>query len=421
MRETRATAARPRCEHRCVTERPTTWPAGLVNGLAFTVFLQWVGAGAVLPTLPVFLEDRGAGPALVGVAMASFFVAGVLFQYPFGRLTDRIGERPVLVAGLLVYAVASLAFLLPVSPWACVGTRFLQGVGSGAVTVAALAAVGRHVPAESKGKAFARVYAGDIGGLAVGPLLGAIAGTHHLGSLFAVSAAASTLAAVAVVRVLPGRVAAAGHAVAVVAHRLFDTPERRRRLGGLVLVAGIAGLTAGIYETCWTLLLDARGASTWAIGLSWTLFCVPFVVVTPVAGHLADRFDRTRLAIASLATTAVLVGVYPFIGSLAVIIALGVLEAAGTAIAFPAAQALLSDSVPAAAVGRAQGLFTASQTAATAIAAAAGGALFAVGPAVPFVATSVVCLLLLGTLPVMWRSGDVRTASPLDVAAERRV
>ena len=387
-----------------MSERPDTpWPGALVNGLAFAVFLQWVGAGAVLPTLPVFLEQKGAGPALVGVAMAAFFVAGVLLQYPFGRLVDRVGERPVLVAGLLLYAVASLAFLLPVSPWACVATRFAQGVGSGAVTVAALAAVGRHVPADGKGKAFARVYAGDIGGLAVGPLLGAIAGTAHLGVLFAVSAVASTLAAVAVTRVVPGRPRATAHAAHVVAVRLLADPVRRRRLLGLVLVAGIAGLTAGVYETCWTLLLDARGASTWAIGLSWTLFCVPFVVCTPLAGHLADRFDRARLTTVSLASTAVLVGVYPFIGSLAVVIGLGVLEAVGTAIAFPAAQALLADSVPTVAVGRAQGLFTASQTAATAIAAAAGGALFAVGPAVPFVATSVVCVGLLVTLSVLWR------------------
>lgn len=407
-----------------MSERPATaWPGTLVNGLAFAVFLQWVGAGAVLPTLPVFLEQKGAGPALVGVAMAAFFVAGVIFQYPFGRLTDRIGERPVLVVGLLVYALASLAFLLPVSPWACVATRFLQGVGSGAVTVAALAAVGRHVPADSKGKAFARVYAGDIGGLAVGPLLGAIAGTDRLGALFAVSAVASTLAAVFVSRIVPGRapLAAAAHAAQVVATRLLDTPERRRRLGGLVLVAGIAGLTAGVYETCWTLLLDDRGASTWAIGLSWTLFCVPFVVVTPIAGHLADRFDRARLTVVSLGSTVLLVGIYPFIGSLAVIIALGVLEAAGTAIAFPAAQALLADSVPTAAVGRAQGMFTASQTAATAIAAAGGGVLFAVGPAVPFVTTSVVCVLMMGTLAVIWRPKVTATASPLDASATRRV
>ncbi|MHA3701222.1 MFS transporter [Jatrophihabitans sp. YIM 134969] len=407
-----------------MTTRPTTaWPAALVNGLTFAVFLQWVGAGAVLPTLPVFLEQKGAGPALVGVAMSAFFVAGVLFQYPFGRLTDRVGERPVLVAGLLVYAVASLAFLLPVSPWACVGARFVQGVGSGAVTVAALAAIGRHVPGEVKGKAFARVYAGDIGGLAVGPLLGAIAGTDHLGTLFLVSAVASVLAAVAVAGIVPARRApvAAAHAVGVVAERLLADPARKRLLLGLLLVAGIAGLTAGVYETCWTLLLDARGASTWAIGLSWTLFCVPFVVCTPLAGHLADRFDRARLTSVSLATTVVLVGVYPFIGSLAVVIGLGVLEAVGTAIAFPAAQALLADSVPTAAVGRAQGLFTASQTAATAVAAAAGGALFAVRPAAPFVATSVVCVLMLGTLAVMWRSGDVRTASPLDVSTGRGV
>lgn len=389
----------------------------LVNGLTAAIALQWVGAGAVLPTLPVFLTERGAPPALIGIAMAAFFLAGVITQYPIGHLVDRSSERPILLGGLAIYAVASQIYLAPFSPWLAVGVRFAQGMGAGAVQIASLALVGRRVPVDRRGAGFARISAGQLGGLAIGPLFGVVAGTAHLESLFVISAAASTAAGLAIVRVVPKRGEngdglwrqqrpSAG---------LLLMQGRRFLLLGLLGVALIAGLTVGVYETCWTLLLRVRDAPGWAIGVSWTLFCVPYVVMTPFAGRLADRFHRPRLITISLVGTVVLAMVYPFISSIQVILALGVLEAAGTAVAFPAAQAMLADGVPAELLGRAQGLFATTETAATAVAAIAGGALFGVGPAVPFVAVGVLSMAVLLSLPPIWSASSRHSSSEIDV------
>jgi len=46
--------------------------------------------------------------------MAAFYAAGVLSQYPIGKVADRIGRRQVLLAGLVLYGLASFAFLLPI-------------------------------------------------------------------------------------------------------------------------------------------------------------------------------------------------------------------------------------------------------------------------------------------------------------------
>src|SRR5271169_5399615 len=82
----------------------------LVRALALTTFLLWLGASAILPLLPEYLRDRGATDALVGVVMASYFVAALACQYPAGRLADKVGRRPVLIAGLVSYAVGSFGF-----------------------------------------------------------------------------------------------------------------------------------------------------------------------------------------------------------------------------------------------------------------------------------------------------------------------
>ena len=65
----------------------------LVMTLSAVIFLQWTGASGLVPMLPVYIRHLGGSDALAGIVMASFFAAGVLFQYPAGRLADRVGRR----------------------------------------------------------------------------------------------------------------------------------------------------------------------------------------------------------------------------------------------------------------------------------------------------------------------------------------
>ncbi len=88
----------------------------LVRALSITTFLQWLGATTVLPILPLYLARQGATDLVIALAMGAFFGAGVLIQYPIGRLGDRIGQLTVLIAALGCFAVASLGYLLPVGP-----------------------------------------------------------------------------------------------------------------------------------------------------------------------------------------------------------------------------------------------------------------------------------------------------------------
>ena len=85
---------------------------------------------------------------------------------------------------------------------------------------------------------------------------------------------------------------------------------------GALLSAAAFGLTVGVYETCWTLLLTNRGAADWQVGLSWTLFCIPFVVASRPAGRLADTVDRRYLVVIALTVALACCAVYPFLHNL---------------------------------------------------------------------------------------------------------
>jgi len=384
-------------------KRPASAADRVVNAVSAAVFVQWLGSTAVLPTLPLFLRQQHTSVGLVGVVMSAYFAAGVLTQYGAGHLADRVGHRKVMVAGLGVYAVASLGFLLSVSALGYIGLRALQGVGAGALQLGGLALIGVVVPLERRGRAFSRVFAAQLCGMAIGPMLGALTGLAHMRWLFIFSA---FTAIVAVVPVISGvhapRVSAAAHERA---------PLRiSRGFVGVLLVGVIGGLCTGVYESCWSLMMTARGGAAWQVSLSWTIFSVSFAAFSPLAGRLIDRLDRRRLGVAAAALSAVFITVYPLLPSPTWMIVLGAVEAIGVAVAIPAAQSLLTQLVHSDALGRAQGAFTTVESATIAAAAAIAGYLFTLRTWLPFVAAAVVATALTLLLPRLWRDVEGRAS-----------
>jgi DHA1 family multidrug resistance protein-like MFS transporter len=375
----------------------------VVTRLQLVVFLEWIGSTSVLPLLPLYLKSKGATPSAIGAVMAAYFVGSVVFQYVAGRCADRYGQRPVLVAGLLAYASSSVGFLLPLTPLAYGALRFVQGGGAGAVEVATLATVADVVPPEGRGRASSRIYAAQLGGAAFGPLLGAFVGVHEMTYVFVFAAAASSLAAVPALRgELGGRRP----------RRTEPLPRLSvdARLVGAVLVAVSFGLVIGAYESCWTLLMRFRGASSFQLGLSWTLFALPYVVCFRLGGWAADHWDRRVLAVVGIVNGAAFCAIYALLGSVDALLVFCCFEAIGTALALPAAQSILSEGAGPLEVGRRQGVFSTAQTGSLAIAAAVAGALFESGPAVPFLTMAVVSVAVVVALPYVWRNVPGRVA-----------
>jgi MFS family permease len=271
--------------------------------------------------------------------------------------------------------------------------------------------VGRYVPEDRRGSAYSRVFGAQLSAIAIGPLIGSIAGVRYMGVLFVL---AGVTALAACIPIWTRAAALTAHRPPLPAQTEPATKLRRiRGLPGVFIVALIVGLTSGVYEACWTLLLEFRGAAAWEIGLSWSLFCIPFVAMSVPAGRLADRYDRRWLAIVSLLSSVILIFIYPYVPSVPWVIALGAVEGFGTSIAFPAAQALLSQLAPPRQIGHTQGTFSAMQTAATAVAATAGGALFGAAEWLPFVAAGALAAALLMALPFAWREVPGRAAASL--------
>lgn len=385
----------------------------LVVALSATTLLLWIGASAILPLLPSYLREEGSSAALVGLIMSAYYLASVVTQYPAGRLADAVGVRAVIAGGLVVFAGGSLGFALASAPVAAIGFRALQGVGAGAVTVASAAAIGTFVPAGERGGSFGALYGSQMLALAVGPLVGSVVGATSMEVLFVAAAALSLAALAPVESALRRRAAAAAREAAAEPGRpAAGGPARRGErsrvhleasgaLVGVLVVFAATGLLAGVYETCWTLLLRLRHATSFEVGLSWTLFALPFAVLSVPAGRLADRLDRRLLALGALGSSAAFCALYPSLHVVGLLVGLGVVEAAGAVVGQPPAVLILAESVPGEAQGAAQGLVETARTAATALAAAMSGVLFGIGPEVPF---GLVAGLVALACVVVWRA-----------------
>ena len=370
--------------------------------LTVIVALQWMGATLGLPLLPLFLEHRDGTPPLIGIVMATFFIAGVLTQFAFGHLADKFGRRRILVSSLVVYGLASMTFLLPVTaPWLAVSRAF-QGAAAGAIEVASLSAVASLFPEEERGRAVSRIFAAQLFGLAIGPVVGVVASVNDLGWAFFVAGLVSLGAALVAMKTNLG-------------DRAYDPSPLPKlqwssQLAGSLGAASASGLAIGVYEACWSLLLHAHHASTLQIRLSWTFFGLPWIVLYRLGGWLADHANRRFIALAGLLSGAFFLAIYPHIHNNNLILVLGSFESIGASLSVPSVSSLMSQGAVHRELGRRQGLFTMSNTASLAIGAGVSGFLFTVNPALPFSLWALVSALLALTTLFWWRNvkGNIR-------------
>jgi DHA1 family multidrug resistance protein-like MFS transporter len=373
--------------------------------LTIIVAIQWMGATLGLPLLPLFLEHRGGTPSVVGLVMSSFFVAGVLTQFALGHLSDRFGRRKILMISLVTYGLASMTYLFPVAaPWLAL-TRAVQGAGAGAIEVTSLSTVASLFPEAERGRAVSRIFAAQLFGLAIGPVVGVVASVRDLGWAFFATGVMSLLAAVVAMKTNLG-------------DREYDpTPlpplQWSSQLTGSLFAAAASGISVGVYEACWSLLMHAHHASTLQIRLSWTFFSVPWVVLSRWGGWLADHANRRFVALAGLLNGALFLSLYPHIHNNDVMLALGSCESIGASLSVPSISSLMSQGAAHRELGRRQGLYTTSNTAALALSTGTAGFLFAVNPALPFTLISIISISLALTTLFWWRhvQGHVSPAS----------
>jgi MFS family permease len=101
--------------------------------VALTTFTVNISGGVILPVLPLLASERGASPVLVGAIFSSNGIGRAVAQLPAGWLSDRIGDRRVLLLSIPLLAVLTLLYAVSPSPTVFVGIAFTMGLVEGFV------------------------------------------------------------------------------------------------------------------------------------------------------------------------------------------------------------------------------------------------------------------------------------------------
>ncbi|HEX8697129.1 MAG TPA: MFS transporter [Longimicrobium sp.] len=301
-----------------------------------TVFLDLVGFGIVIPLLPLYAEAMGAGPVAATWLVAVYSLMQFFFAPWWGRVSDRVGRRPVLLVGLFGSAASSLLFGLAGSLPLLFAARALNGFAGANIGVAqayVADVTGPHERARGMGLVGAALGLGFVFGPALGgvlsrwghaaPFLGAAA-LAFLNGLWAVARLPESLP--------PERrsAAPAGLGLGERLRTLFrgGGSERLRVLyaAGFLVTLGFAAM-----EGTFSLWAHAR----WSLGREGISFLFTWVgVVAALAqgfavGRLVRRLGERRVVLAGLALlTAGLAGValapsLPLLAGALAVLALG--------------------------------------------------------------------------------------------------
>ncbi len=162
--------------------------------LSAILSLRFLGLFLVLPVVSIYAMGlKSSTPLLVGVVVGGYALTQAIFQVPFGTMSDKIGRKPTLLVGLIIFLIGSLISAYATDIYMLMLGRFLQGAGAIGSVITAM--ISDLVEEEVRGKAMA-IMGGTIAlsfalAMGLGPVIGASYGVEML---FFITAGLSVLA-----------------------------------------------------------------------------------------------------------------------------------------------------------------------------------------------------------------------------------
>jgi MFS family permease len=348
-------------------------------------FAGFASFGFVLLTLPLYVHDElDRGSVAIGIAVGSASITAVLGGPPAGRLADRRGRRPLILAGAAVMIGCYLLLALGPSLPLVVFIRLVAGAGEAAFAIAILTAAADLAPAERRGEAMSLVTTASYLGLTIGPVAADfILGGDRFALNWIVAASLVVLGTVAVIPL--------GETSPASAHEAPGgwLPPRTALFPGLLVLLALLGFGGFVAFSA----LYARELGFDRPGLIFALFGSVVVLVRTVGRKLPDRLGGRRtlvLCFVSLAVGLATIGAWQNETGLIVGTAI---FAVGQALSYPAAVLLAMESSSEAERSAVVGGVTAFVDVALSLGAFTLGAVAAVtGYAGAFVVASVVAL-----------------------------
>lgn len=139
-----------------------------------SVFISYLGVGLVAPLIALVLREHNENSFMIGLIGTTMFTTFTLASFPIGTATDRIGPKPILIGGLILYGASIALFAFNLSTGLFFLARAIEGVGGAAISVSTETMISKLSEAGERARRMS-YYALSVGlGWAAGPLAGTL-------------------------------------------------------------------------------------------------------------------------------------------------------------------------------------------------------------------------------------------------------
>jgi predicted MFS family arabinose efflux permease len=310
-----------------------------------TVFIDLAGFGIILPVIPYYAQSLGAGGLGFGALIGVFSLMQFLATMVLGRLSDRVGRRPVLLVTIVIGAAGYLTFAAAQSYLVLFAARMIAGFAAGNLSVAQAYIADITSPSErSRGMGLigAALGLGFIFGPALGGVAAGFGGPSAAGYAAASLCVLNFVSAFFLLRESLHEELRAHRPLLDLTHivKAFRDPK----LGPLFAVFGLVPFAFSGFMVAFPLFAGAE--FNWAERELAQYFTLIGVVAASVQGYffgkLSRRFGDRRLIVAGIWCLAVPLGVTPFLPSAGLLYMVGLVIAFGNSIASPALTGTIS-------------------------------------------------------------------------------
>ena len=369
--------------------------------MALTVFIEMAGFALALPMLPFWAERFGADALTIGLMMAAYSVAQLIFTPIVGSLSDRYGRRRIIIGTLILEAIGFMGTALAWSVPTLLLARFIGGIGGSSIG-SAQAVVADVTGPEDRARGMGFIGAAIGIGFVVGPAAGALLVFVGPAMPFWGAAAVTLFDALIVALVLPETLSLGARTKAKV---LEFGPLRLPAVRNLIAVTLLFTIAFAGMET--VLPLFTQSALGWGAvenGIAFALVGITMVIIQGgLIGRLVKRYGERPLLISGLLLCAGGLIILP-LGAIFTLIILGAgLTTLGYALIYPTSSSLLSHAAPEDRQGVTLSLARSASGLARVIGPAVAGILYsAVGASAPFFVSAAITAAAVLLVPAIY-------------------
>lgn len=302
------------------------------------------------PVLPLFVQALGAGDSVLGLIAAVSPLAGILFSFPVGVISDHLGRRRLLVASGFVFLFAPVLYLFVSDPLWLIPVRFFHGTATAILGPVVSAIIAERFPA-TKGEMLGAYSSATLIGRTIAPLAGGIIITYFAFTpgliQYRMVYIAASLAAIPVFFLIlryreeqPCSLNMPGFPVFKKSLDIFVTNPRLRATAMVDMATYFA---FGAFETFLPVYLFALHFEAYQIGLIFAIQVLIIAATKPFFGRIADRIDKRIQIIMGLLVTGGSVAAVPFAATYPAFLAASAVFGLGISLSTVATSAYVAD------------------------------------------------------------------------------